>query len=52
MFWGVLTRSAPCVSQGGAVFRLNEVHVALVSPASGYTQRAKDIEVYQAKPLA
>ena len=29
--------------KGGAVFRLNEVHVPLVCPAVGYTRRAKGI---------
>ena len=44
-------KECPLCLTGGSVFRLNEVHVALVCPAVRYTRRAKGIEVNQPGPL-
>ena len=44
-------KECPLCLTGGSVSRLNEIHVALVCPAVGFTRRAKGIEAYQAGPL-
>ena len=44
-------KECPLCLMGGSVSRLDEIHVALVCPAVGFTRRAKGIEAYQTGPL-
>ena len=44
-------KECPLCLMGGSVSRLDEIHVALVCPAVGFTRRAKGIEAYQTRPL-